>query len=430
MIRARKRLLVTKVASASALLPILLSGCSILGGNDDDYIDYTTDRLRVSAQPAIGAALPPYLPYIDDNIKPGVYASAGLGISQLQPDTSEAESLTVNDKNSGAGQATLGIDINSLFSVEIHSADLGSAGFDPAGRIGYQLNGISALYYAGKNRKKHKRQGFTGFGRVGVALLDNSTEGEISYTRSNDTQLLYGAGLEYMTRSGFGLRGELISFDRDAQYAQLGLMYRFGRNQQRAALTQAPVVQPVAPIAAAPVPEMTPAPVVPAPAPAPVITAAPVLAAAAAPADSDQDGIADHKDHCPASISRITVDSHGCAVFSGTLKGLNFPSNSANLTDEARTVLDQASRKLQNYPDSKILVKAHTDNNGNSERNQWLSEHRALAVVGYLVANGIPYSRLTAKAYGEREPIDTNSTAQGRANNRRVELIAMQSRHR
>ncbi len=393
----------------------LVAGCATLD-DEDKYIDYTTDTVvYIDVEPEAAAALPRY----DDKIRTALYTGAGLGVSYLNPDTSAAPGIDVNDSNAGAGQITLGLDVNKHLALELHSADLGSAGLSPSGRINYHLNGASALYYAGKNRHNKGRRGFSAFGRIGVGAMDNSPIGQVNFTRTNDAHVLFGAGLEYNTRFGIGARAELISFDQDAQFAQFGLLYRFGqRSNKQPELAE--IVQTVAP----------PAPVVVVPPPQPVVEPKPepILAAAVIPKDSDRDGVLDRADQCPNTVSRSTVDRYGCALFSGTIEGVTFKTASAELTDEAVDILDDVQRTLRQYPRTNLVIKAHTDSDGEADRNQRLSERRARTVVDFLAKRGISYNRMAAKAYGERNPIDTNTTAEGRANNRRVEIFATNPR--
>ena len=74
------------------------------------------------------------------------------------------------------------------------------------------------------------------------------------------------------------------------------------------------------------------------------------------------------------------------------------------------------------YPDSKIIVSGHTDNTGNDAINNPLSVNRANAVANLLQADGVDSSRITSTGYGSRNPIASNSTVQGRQQNRRVEI--------
>jgi len=76
----------------------------------------------------------------EDRLSRGIYAVAGIGPSRLEPDASEVPAFTVNDHVEPAGQLTLGVDLNKHLSLEAHTADLGSAGFDPGGRISYNTS--------------------------------------------------------------------------------------------------------------------------------------------------------------------------------------------------------------------------------------------------------------------------------------------------
>ena len=74
----------------------------------------------------------------------------------------------------------------------------------------------------------------------------------------------------------------------------------------------------------------------------------------------------------------------------------------------------------------KVRIEGHTDNVGDKTANQGLSERRAQAVIGWLVAHGINGGRLSARGYGDSKPVADNSTDEGRARNRRVELVKAQ----
>ena len=101
-----------------------------------------------------------------------------------------------------------------------------------------------------------------------------------------------------------------------------------------------------------------------------------------------------------------------------------FETNKAKIKAESDTLLKEIAQVLQKNPYIKLVeVAGHTDDQGVDKTNLQLSQARAEAVVNWLVSKGgIEASRLTAKGYGETKPIDTNGTAAGRANNRRVEL--------
>ena len=101
---------------------------------------------------------------------------------------------------------------------------------------------------------------------------------------------------------------------------------------------------------------------------------------------------------------------------------VTFEYNKSSLTSTAKANLDKLIEVFKEYPDTDLLIVGHTDNVGSQAYNKPLSEQRAQAVKSYLVANGIDASRLTSAGKGLEEPIADNSTADGRAANRRVEI--------
>jgi outer membrane protein OmpA-like peptidoglycan-associated protein len=153
--------------------------------------------------------------------------------------------------------------------------------------------------------------------------------------------------------------------------------------------------------------------------PEPAATAA---AVAAAPVDSDADGVTDDLDKCPGSPANKPVDADGCTIESVVLKNVNFELNSSELTAGSSESLDKAVAAMNRYPDLRIEIQAHTDNTGDADYNQYLSEKRAESVRDYMVARGIASDRMEVKGYGETSPVADNNTREGRAANRRVEL--------
>jgi outer membrane protein OmpA-like peptidoglycan-associated protein len=104
------------------------------------------------------------------------------------------------------------------------------------------------------------------------------------------------------------------------------------------------------------------------------------------------------------------------------LRGVNFDFDKATIRADARPVLDEAVRTLQEAGDIRVAVEGHTDSRGTDQYNQGLSIRRAQAVADYLTARGIARSRLQVDGYGESRPVASNDTDDGRAQNRRVEL--------
>jgi len=100
-----------------------------------------------------------------------------------------------------------------------------------------------------------------------------------------------------------------------------------------------------------------------------------------------------------------------------------FSSGSANLYPGGRDKLRQFAGVLSRYPRQSVQIIGHTDSRGTEESNNELSQRRAQAVADELIANGVDRSRISTRGMGESQPIATNDTPEGRAQNRRVEII-------
>ncbi len=141
--------------------------------------------------------------------------------------------------------------------------------------------------------------------------------------------------------------------------------------------------------------------------------------------DSDGDGIPDSEDKCP-TIKGVK-EAGGCLPtefdkFAGAVEDINFDTNKATLKPKSFAILDEAVKLLVQYPTIQIDIHGHTDDQGPDAHNQTLSDNRANAVLDYLVQHGIDRGRLTARGFGESEPIAPNTNAAGRAKNRRTEF--------
>ncbi len=140
------------------------------------------------------------------------------------------------------------------------------------------------------------------------------------------------------------------------------------------------------------------------------------------PRDSDGDGVSDNMDQCPDTPRGQTVNEIGCHIVF-RLEGVNFATNSAELTGEALTRLEKAVELLRVNPTMTVRVEGHTDSRGAASYNQQLSQRRAESVVNYLVSRGISRNRMEPAGRGEESPIASNETRQGRAQNRRVVFV-------
>ena len=104
---------------------------------------------------------------------------------------------------------------------------------------------------------------------------------------------------------------------------------------------------------------------------------------------------------------------------------INFESGKSDIKPESQKIIDQIAEMLKANPSLKISIEGHTDNVGVKTANQALSENRAKAVVSACIAKGIDKSRLSAKGWGQDKPISDNTTEEGKAKNRRVEIVKL-----
>ena len=117
----------------------------------------------------------------------------------------------------------------------------------------------------------------------------------------------------------------------------------------------------------------------------------------------------------------------GCASLQTDITGLlqtpiNFDTDGSTLAGSSTGLLSQVADKIKACPDAKIAVKGFTDNTGNDAINQPLSENRAKSVADFLVSQGVASSSVTSQGFGSANPIASNDTPQGKAQNRRVEI--------
>jgi outer membrane protein OmpA-like peptidoglycan-associated protein len=147
-------------------------------------------------------------------------------------------------------------------------------------------------------------------------------------------------------------------------------------------------------------------------------------------ADQDKDGVPDSVDRCPDVAG--TAEAWGCPKYEKVVVGAEklelkekvyFAFDKATVKPDSYPLLDQVVKVLLDNKSFYVRVEGHTDSVGTIEHNQTLSKQRAAAVTEYLAAHGVPKDHLTSQGFAASVPLDTNKTAAGRENNRRVEFV-------
>ncbi|MEZ4794249.1 MAG: OmpA family protein [Flavobacteriaceae bacterium] len=118
------------------------------------------------------------------------------------------------------------------------------------------------------------------------------------------------------------------------------------------------------------------------------------------------------------------VDDGIVITFDGENNGVYFDTNKYNINEASKVTLDKLAAILVEYPDTDVLVVGHTDSVGSDEYNMTLSKNRAMSVTNYFTGTkGLSAGRFTTNWFGETSPIATNDTPEGRAQNRRVNIV-------
>jgi outer membrane protein OmpA-like peptidoglycan-associated protein len=162
----------------------------------------------------------------------------------------------------------------------------------------------------------------------------------------------------------------------------------------------------------------------------PVVKEVIVVKEVASCPDGDKDGVPDTLDRCPEIAGLI--DTWGCPAYKNVVvqkdrlelkDKLYFALDKSVIKESSYPVLDDVALALKDNPGFKVQIEGHTDSSGSNDHNQALSEQRAEAVLDYLVRHDIAKDRLVSKGFASSVPLDTNKTAVGRENNRRVEFV-------
>lgn len=158
-----------------------------------------------------------------------------------------------------------------------------------------------------------------------------------------------------------------------------------------------------------------------------------IVDAAGCPSDADADGVFDGIDKCPETNAQWAVDDDGCPIpVSETYQQfldarsvstpIEFESGKADIKASSEETLRKVGDVLNDWPEAEVQIGGHTDSQGSDKFNKQLSEDRARAVKNWLTENysNIRARNLSTRGFGESDPVASNETAEGRAQNRRV----------
>lgn len=206
----------------------------------------------------------------------------------------------------------------------------------------------------------------------------------------------YGLGLKYQVAEILALKFDarhIIEFDKgdNTLLYTLGFAIPFGKEAPKVA----PVVVETPKVAEEPVKK--------------------------APLDSDGDGVIDELDQCPDTMKGAKVDSVGCITLVNL--DIHFDTDKSDIKNMYNPRIEEFAKIMKMDKRLKANIEAHTDSVGRDAYNQKLSERRAASAVKALTDLGVDKDRIKAVGYGEKRPVATNDTAEGRAENRRVEAV-------
>ncbi|MGY8784596.1 MAG: OmpA family protein [Pseudomonadales bacterium] len=226
--------------------------------------------------------------------------------------------------------------------------------------------------------------------------------GNSNFGGENDTLWDIGGGVSYKISDNWSWRTTVRSFQyigRDHEDLDVGidtaLVYRFGGNKSR---------------------------------PAVVRTA--TSAAPTADPDTDRDGVLDSRDNCPDTLISYAVDTDGCPISVEEVARVelmvNFDFDRSDVKSEYFSEIEDVADFMARFPDVDIELEGHTDSRGTQAYNLGLSNRRVAAVRQVMIDRfNVQASRVSSRGYGESQPVASNDFDAGRAENRRVMTVVI-----
>lgn len=140
--------------------------------------------------------------------------------------------------------------------------------------------------------------------------------------------------------------------------------------------------------------------------------------------DDDGDGVGNCQDKCADTPADLAVDANGCPIPVVVKLKVNFDYDKADVKPQYHKELADFAEFMKQYPDVFVEIDGHTDSDGSDAYNQKLSQRRANSVRSYLIQKfGMDAKQLTAIGFGEAKPVASNASAEGKAQNRRIEAV-------
>lgn len=340
------------------------------------------------------------------------YAGFGGGLTTLQP-MPLRPTLGISNKSSSGGNVLVGRDFDRRISAQATFYTLGEATYNNNQKV--QFNAIDTslvfrLYDTNDMRVTPANTSLSLYWRFAFGYMDR----QANVLLGSDPGVYFGAGGggEFFITPNYSVRVEAMYLDRDAIYASLQFVTRFGGTQRflsdrraRDSIAEANAMDnssyampsTTEPAMSYPSEQNT--------------------------GDSDGDGIPNETDQCLDSTAGYPVLENGCPLLDGVLSGVTFVNGTAEFSPGATGQLDYLANVLNQYPRAKIEVHAHTDTQGTIQGQAVLTRARLKTVGTYLVTQGVRANRVGMRSFGSARPLYENSSADGRAKNNRIEII-------